>query len=110
MKQVLLYAILISVVTTIILLSTGTAIPEEKGLASPAQSQVVPIRRLELTVPAQPPQLTTIYCCNAFECIVVSEFNVCAGTGGLTMVCDTAGVCIPINPMSVRGNNFLFSK
>jgi hypothetical protein len=107
MRQALLYAIQISVVTAITLLSIGTAISEEKGLASPGQS--VPTRRLTLTVPEQPPLTTSISCCNAHECIFVSDFSACPA-GNLVMVCDSAGICIPISPISVRGNNLLFSK
>jgi hypothetical protein len=113
MRQALLYAIQISVVTAITLLSIGTAISEEKGLASPGQSEDarrrVPTRKLTLTVPEQPPKTTSISCCNAHECIFVSEFSVCPA-GNLIMVCDSAGICIPISPISVRGKNLLFSK
>lgn len=103
-----------SFVATACLFSVGATVAQEKAQVPASQSSEarnsVPTRKLELVVPANPPQRAQIYCCGGMpQCAQVNFIASCV-SGQLIMVCDPSGICFPINPVAVPGKNFLLSR
>lgn len=94
-------------------LSVGATAAQEKAQVPASQSsearKSVPTRKLELVVPANPPQRAQLYCCNATSCFPVDAFKACF-PDELKMVCDVDGICFPIKAVAVKGSKILLSK